>query len=305
MSVPLFRHALVLLPTVMAAAAIFLLMAWHGTATPVRDWAWLDIAGEGGTALLMFCWLLWVARSRPGGRVTTLLLLGLSGMFLSMWADALDEVIDLPALVHWDRWLESATMPIGLVLLTLGIYHWHQEQLVLNQHMLKRERLFREHRHFDALTPLSGANYLRRQLQRELAQCKATMARFALVVIDLNRFTVINREHGYDEGDRALQAVSQLLLLNLRQHDLLCRLAGDRFVALLPETDSATAAQLAVELEQAVASFAFKTCRDNLRLPLTASTAVIIPMAGDNAEALLLRLGRRESLSPSPTVAYA
>lgn len=304
MSVPLFRHALVLLPTLLAACAIFLLMAWHGRAIPMPEWAWLDIAGEGGTAVLMFCWLLWVARSRPGGRVTTLLLLGLSGMFLSMWADALDEVIDLPALVHWDRWLESATMPIGLILVTLGIFHWHQEQLALNQHMLKRERLFREHRHFDALTPLAGANYLRRQVQRELAGNKAATPAFALVLIDLNRFTAVNREHGYSEGDRVLQAISQLLLLNLRQADLLCRLAGDRFVALLPETERAVAEQLAAELEQAVLSFAFKTSRDNRRLQLTASTTVVMPLANESTEDLLARLGQRP-LATTTAVAYA
>ena len=40
-------------------------------------------------------------------------------------------------------------MPVGMILLTLGIYHWHREQLAINGQMEKRERLFREHRLFD------------------------------------------------------------------------------------------------------------------------------------------------------------
>ena len=51
-----------------------------------------------------------------------------------------------------------------MILLTLGSYHWHREQQAINRQLLKRERIFREHRSFDALTPLSDARYLREQL---------------------------------------------------------------------------------------------------------------------------------------------
>ena len=48
-----------------------------------------------------------------------------------------------------------------------------------------------------------------------------------------------------------LQAVSHVLLLNLRHRDLLCRLAGDRFVVLLPNTGAREAQLLAEELRLA------------------------------------------------------
>ncbi len=307
MTLSTIRYPWVLLPTWLAASGILLLMSWHGSSKALQEWAWLDIVGEGGTALLILCWLTWVARSRPGGRVTALLLLGLSFVFLAMWSDTLDEFIRLPDPVHWDRWLESATMPVGLLLLTAGIYHWHQEQLAINIQMHKRERLFREHRYFDALIPLTGAGYLRRQLQRELKRANAVgVSDFALVVLDLNRFTAVNREHGYAEGDRILQAVSQLLLLNLRQQDLLCRLAGDRFVALLPATSAEVATQMAEELASAVASLAYRTQQGHLRLQLTATVMAVLPRAEESVEQLLTRLGQSQLPAHAPTsVAFA
>ena len=45
---------------------------------------------------------------------------------------------------------------------------------------------------------------------------------------------MINREYGHREGARVLQAVGHMLLLNLRNDDLLCRYAGDRFAVLMP-----------------------------------------------------------------------
>lgn len=281
-----------LAPVVFAALLITFAMAWHGSSKTGAQWVWLDIVGEGGTAVLIFSWLNWVLRSRPGGRVTLLLCWGLSLVFLAIWTDALDEFFRLPDSAQWDHWLESATMPLGLLLLTFGIYHWHQEQLVLNVQMNKRERLFREHRHFDALLPLTGAAYLRRQLQRELAAGpRGTVASFALVALDLNHFTAVNREQGFAEGDRALQAVSQLLLLNLRQGDLLCRLAGDRFVALLPDTSAAMANEMADDLAAAVATLAYRTARGQ-RLQLSASVLTVVPAENESVDQLLARLGQ-------------
>ena len=229
-------HRLKLAALLLAANAALLLHLGAGDLKPMSDWVWLDILGEGGSALLCLVWLGLVLKSRPAGRVTNFLALGLGLVFLSWWVDALDEFILLPDSISWDHWLESAPMPLGLVLLTLGIYHWHREQLAISAQMEKRERLFREHLLFDKLTPLNTADYLRRQLQQSLAEARAEQQPLSLVILDLDDFSQINRLHGHAEGDRVLQALTQLLLLNLRHRDLLCRLAGDRFVVLLPNT---------------------------------------------------------------------
>lgn len=271
----------------LAANAAVLLNLAFGTPKTFREWHWLDIFGEGGTALFMLFWLGLVIKSRPTGRVTNYLAYGLCFMFFSWWVDVLDEFIRLPKHIGWDHWMESAPMPIGMILLTIGLFHWHREQQAINQQMEKRERVFREHRLFDKLTPLGGAEYLKRQVSDCLAQSVEQQQPLSLLALDIDDFTAINQRYGHAEGDAVLQALSQLLLLNLRRHDLLCRLAGDRFVVLLPNTGESQARLLALELQQAVQSLAHKTRQHGERVYLSASTAVV--MAFDEAPDELLK----------------
>ncbi|EPL08868.1 GGDEF domain-containing protein [Pseudomonas sp. CF161] len=282
-------HRLKLTLLLLAANAGLLLHLACGDLKAVSEWEWLDIVGEGGSALLALVWLGLVLKSRPAGRVTNYLALGLSCIFFSWWIDSLDEFIRLPDSITWDHWLESGPMPVGMILLTIGIYHWHREQLAISAQMEKRERLFREHRLFDKLTPLGGADYFKRQLVSTLEDSARRQQPLSLLALDLDRFAAINHDYGHAEGDAVLQAISHLLLLNLRRQDLLCRLAGDRFVVLLPNTGESQARLLALELEQAVQGLAHKTRQHGERLQLSASTAVVMALS-EAPEALLKRL---------------
>ena len=187
-------------------------------------------------------------------------------------------------------------MPVGLLLLTAGLYHLTREQQAINAQMSKRERLFREHRLFDRLTPLGDAEYLRQQITLALCETRREQRPLSLLVIDLDDFSQVNQRYGHAEGDRVLQAVAQLLLLNLRHQDLLCRLAGDRFVALLPDTGESLARQLAAELEDAVHSLAHRSHPHGERITLRASSAVAMALDED-AEQLLARLNRQLAMA--------
>ncbi|WP_193075024.1 GGDEF domain-containing protein [Pseudomonas sp. FME51] len=282
-------HRIKLTLLLVAANTGVLLHLLAGEIKPVAAWDWLDIAGEGGSAILLLTWLGLLLKSRPAGYVTNLLFMGMACLFFSLFMDSVDEFVALPDAVTWDGWLESGPMPIGFILMTLGIYHWHQEQLAINEQMRNRERVFREHRQFDKLTPLGDAKYLRSQLQMALTEAAAARQPISLIMLDMDAFSRVNREYGQAEGDRLLQVLTQLMLLNLRPHDLLCRLAGDRFVVILPHTGERQAQVLAEELEQAVRSLAYKSHRQGERLELSAS--VVALMARDeDTETLLQRL---------------
>lgn len=297
-------HRLKLAALLLAANLGLLLHLAAGDLKPLAEWVWLDILGEGGSALLALVWLGLVLKSRPAGRVTNLLALGLGCVFFSWWVDWLDEFIKLPDAIGWDHWLESGPMPVGLILLTLGIYHWHREQLAISAQMEKRERLFREHRLFDALTPLNNAGYLRLQLEQSLAEARTEQQALSLVILDLDDFGALNRTYGHAEGDRVLQALTQLLLLNLRRQDLLCRLAGDRFVVLLPGTGERQARQLAEELQLAVRHFAHKAQAHGERLQLHASVASVMAL-GEDADSLLQRLNLALARAKQPPYAHS
>ena len=94
---------------------------------------------------------------------------------------------------------------------------------------------------------------------------------------------------GQEESDHILQLICQLLVLNLRDEDLICRLAGDRFVVLLHNTSEHEAQQMSMDLQNAVASFAYRTRQHHQRVYLSA-TVVTTMARTDDSDSLIKRL---------------
>ncbi|MDR7334221.1 diguanylate cyclase domain-containing protein [Roseateles asaccharophilus] len=244
-------------------AALVLAFATLGVLKPLAEWHWVDLLSEGGMAVMVGVWLVYVRGSRPAGRVTTWLVLGLAAMLVGEWVDALDEIWRLPKAALWDNALEALT-PLGMVLLTVGLHHWSQEQRVLSRQLAQRERFVRDHRAVDRVTQLADAGYMAQQIQLE-----RDLGRDGCVaMLGLTGFDGFVREHGIRAADRALEAAGLTLLLNLREGDLLCRYAGDRFVALLPGCSAAEGERLVGDLQAALATL---NLRPGLRLPVRAA----------------------------------
>ncbi|RZG76224.1 diguanylate cyclase domain-containing protein [Acinetobacter sp. WCHAc060025] len=243
-----------------------------GQVKSFAEWNWVDILGEGGATVFIGIWIFFIIKSRPLGRVTNYIFYGLCFIFFHMWMDSLDEFIRMPKEIMWDAWLESIPFPIGLCLFTLGIYFWHQEELAISRHMQKRERIYRDHRLFDALTPLADAHYFKTQLKVAIEQNLHEPGDMSVVLLDMHNFNQINQTYGFEEGTSILQHVSQLISLNLRPHDLLCRFAGDRFIMLLPETSLQQAEKIATQLERMLMVSAYYQRDLSVQIPLKAIT---------------------------------
>jgi len=269
------------------AVALLALFAHVGLAKPALEWNWIDIAAEGGLAVLAAAWTLLVLHSRPDGTVTRLLGGGLAALALGSWCDTLDEWWRLPESAAALGWAESLLAVAGVLLLTLGLVLWRQEQAVLNEHMHKRERLFRDHRALDRQTQLADAGYLRRQIEAEAA--RGPQAPCGVLLLDLPGQAALQHEQGRSEAARRLDAVCHQLLLNLRQRDLLCRYAGDRLVVLMPGTPLHEARRRAAHLVRMVEAMQFHA-RDDRPLPATLRWACALAEPG--AQDLLSALNR-------------
>lgn len=268
------------------ALALALLFLAMGTLKPWTAWHWLDIAGEGGTAVLAGYWAHLVIGSRPGGRVTFWLAGGLIVVMLGTWADCLDEVFVKDAAIASLKWIESVLTPLGMLAVTRGMLLWREEQVALSAHMSKRERLFRDHRELDRTTQVANSDYLLRQITLE--QSRNPLAACALVLVDLCSFHHIERSHGQAEADRVLQAVAHQLLLNLRLRDLLCRYAGHRFVVLMPNTSLADSQRMGAQLCAMVEAMRFHALHGDARVPIDARMACAV--ANTQAQSLLTAL---------------
>lgn len=222
----------------------------------------LDILGEGTTLLVACGWLGLIISSRPAGRVTEWLYYGSLLLVFSYFLDLLDEFIRYPDHVRLMSWLESLPAPVGMLVLTYGLVGWHREQRAINRQLRGRELFLRDHQLIDPLTQLYGADYLHAVLQREIElhlsqhRTLSQQKTLCLLVLDIDDFAGFNRHHGIAAGDAYLSALSELLSSQLRHSDVICRYAGDRFVAVLPNTTPQQAQILAQHLRQQITQLA-------------------------------------------------
>ncbi|WP_342807590.1 diguanylate cyclase [Alteromonas sp. M12] len=262
-----------------------------GQAKPIADISWLDIIGEGSVALLSLLWIFFLLVSRPPGRVTSALVLGLSCFLFSANLDLIDEFMSYQNAASILSMVESVPAGIGMFIMSYALFQWHKEQLVLNKQLQKRESALRQHHQVDFITALYSADYMRTQIDSQLQNNHNP--EFSVVMLDIDNFDVFNRQFGHIQGDQLLRELADLILMNLRATDLACRYAGDRFILLLPNTNLQSAEKIAGQIKKAIASIAFKPCQSGEsvyhQLSFVAESAIL----GDVTESLLRRLNQR------------
>ncbi len=122
---------------------------------------------------------------------------------------------------------------------------------------LEREKT-RAHLHqlafYDVLTGLPNREMLYSQAERELDEVALAVSTLAVLVIDLDRFKLVNDSQGHAAGDALLREVGQRLTRGVRGIDLVGRLSGDEFVAILPSCSVEHAAVAAERLLNAIAA---------------------------------------------------
>jgi len=129
----------------------------------------------------------------------------------------------------------------------------------MNQNLNKAEF---EAQH-DALTGLGNRRKLA-GLFKVLGERQATF-----LIIDIDHFKKINDRYGHDAGDEVLVGLAEILTGNVRSTDLIARLGGEEFAAVLPEMDAEHAFNVAETLRMAIESGSIKTSKG--KIPVTVS----------------------------------
>lgn len=256
----------------------------------LKLWAeidWLDVAGEGMVAAAALLWLYLALVWRPPGPVSYLLMAGFSLLSFGFFLDALDEVVRLGS-GSWGRQLESVVTPLAVVMISCSLLSLSQEQRILRRQQCRREANYRDHRVIDPVTDLYDASYCQQALAAAMAEGQA----MALWWIDLKGFDRINRQYGFAVGDAVLNRVASSLVAAAPSHSLVCRYAGDCFVVLSRGRAHSDSLQgtLSSLLQQTVGIALFQETGEQPELAVR--LRVIVPLAGESAQAVLQRGGQ-------------
>jgi diguanylate cyclase (GGDEF)-like protein len=139
----------------------------------------------------------------------------------------------------------------------------------------------------DPLTGFYNRRYALERLEQEWAASNRSKKPLSCLVIDFDRFKEINDGYGHDVGDKVLAEVAGVLQQNLRTNDVICRMGGDEFLVISPDTDSESMRACALRLLAAVEQSVIDTPRGPVRCGV--SIGVATRDAGTATLAMLMK----------------
>lgn len=181
-----------------------------------------------------------------------------------------------PEVGYFDRWID-VVVSVGVVGAVVELLAHRNRELV--------ERLSSEAQ-MDKLTGLLNRRGFELRAGEELARARRDGTSIGLISFDLDHFKQVNDVSGHDAGDRTLVRVGEELRAATRESDVLARMGGEEFVALVPG-GAAEAEGFAERVRIAM---------DRSSHPATATVTVSAGVAAELAPASLERLlGRADA----------
>ncbi|HWE79094.1 MAG TPA: diguanylate cyclase, partial [Pseudolabrys sp.] len=142
----------------------------------------------------------------------------------------------------------------------------------------------------DALTGLFNRRYMETHLSTLVEQAASRGKPISVLILDIDFFKSINDGHGHDAGDDVLREFALRIRKSIRNIDLACRLGGEEFVIVMPETDMGVATTVAERLRRRIAGEPFPIEQGTRLLDVTLSIGIAaLSGAGENAAAMLKR----------------
>jgi two-component system, cell cycle response regulator len=126
----------------------------------------------------------------------------------------------------------------------------------------------------DPLTGLNNRRYFTSHLTSLLGHAGSTRGELTLLILDIDHFKQVNDTYGHDAGDEVLQDFAQRMKLSVRGIDLVCRLGGEEFVIVMPDTDPIRGFRIADRIRQSVGNVPFKIHGGKKEISVTVSVGM-------------------------------
>jgi len=145
----------------------------------------------------------------------------------------------------------------------------------------------------DHLTGLYNRRYFHSALDVEIRRSRRYVLPLSVLMLDLDSFKSVNDLYGHPFGDLVLQGVGQVMRRAVRDSDLACRIGGEEFAVILPETDRlgayAVAERIRLRIEK---TFSEKPIGGRAVAMSISGGIAAYPADGDEAGELVARADR-------------
>ena len=126
----------------------------------------------------------------------------------------------------------------------------------------------------DSLTNISNRRFFETVSENEFHRAKRYNSHFSLLLLDIDNFKAINDEYGHEAGDDILKELASTCKTLIRKSDTICRIGGEEFVVLLPETGLAKAEAIAEHIRLSIDERIFTINSTQKKVVLSVSIGV-------------------------------
>jgi len=132
----------------------------------------------------------------------------------------------------------------------------------------------------DFLTKVPNRRAFDKHLHDEIERYRRGGQHFSLALIDIDRFKMLNDNHGHSTGDEVLRAVARVLNENRRTTDIVARYGGEEFAVILPNTGCGDAAGMIDKLRLLVERLEVFAGGTRHKVTFSAGVAEMLPADG-------------------------
>lgn len=203
------------------------------------------------------------------------------GVMLGVWpyAPALtSQVMQGRDPVWWFGFWRQFVLIAGSIVL-LGLL------LILFERLDQLHAKLRRLSYTDGLTGLANRRRAMEVLNTEAARQARTGQVMSVVLIDADHFKQVNDQHGHDMGDKVLRTLGRLLMSCVRSPtDVACRLGGEEFALILPDTRREQVEAICARLREQLARQTFGEGEATFKVTLSMG---VVQSSGQDVEQLL------------------
>ena len=143
--------------------------------------------------------------------------------------------------------------------------------------VIESKRLMQSLKESTLRDPMTGL-YNRRFLEEFTNNLTASVVRrkstLGILMLDVDWFKKVNDEHGHDIGDHVLKSLSEIIVREVRESDIVVRYGGEEFIALLPDTTEEGMMQTAERIRISMASSAVQTSHGPLKKTISIGMSI-------------------------------